>query len=143
LEWNQLVIAWFKKASKSKLDRLGSVCYYHRILATYNPGEDVTIFKLRALMNPPAMQKTQKQVTTFLEKWLDKSIRQYVSAMDKTNNGHLHELIMGGIEKPLVEIVLKETNGNQTKAANILGINRNTLRKKIAEYKIKGTSKNK
>jgi len=46
-------------------------------------------------------------------------------------------LIMGGIEKPLVEIVLKETNGNQTKAANILGINRNTLRKKITEYKIK------
>jgi len=94
-------------------------------------------------MDPPALQKTQKQITTFLEKWLDKSIRQYVSAMDKTNNGHLHELIMGGIEKPLVEIVLKETNGNQTKAANILGINRNTLRKKIAEYKIKGTSKNK
>ena len=88
-------------------------------------------------MSPPAVQKTKKQVTTFLEKWLDKSIRQYVSAMDKTNNGHLHELIMGGIEKPLVEIVLKETNGNQTKAANILGINRNTLRKKITEYKIK------
>ncbi len=83
------------------------------------------------------MKKTQKQVATFLEKWLDKSIRQYVGEMDEKNNGHLHELIMGGIEKPLVEIVLKETGGNQTQAANILGINRNTLRKKIAEYKIK------
>ena len=88
-------------------------------------------------MNPPDMSKTQKQVTTFLEKWLDKSIRQYVGEMDEKNNGHLHELIMGGIEKPLVEIVLKETGGNQTQAANILGINRNTLRKKVAEYKIK------
>jgi|TARA_B100001142_G_scaffold311552_1_gene346085 Fis family transcriptional regulator len=88
-------------------------------------------------MNPPDMSKTQKQVTTFLEKWLDKSIRQYVGEMDEKNNGHLHQLIMGGIEKPLVEIVLKETGGNQTQAANILGINRNTLRKKIAEYKIK------
>ncbi len=107
------------------------------------PGKDVTIFKLGALINPPAMQKIKKQVTTFLEKWLDKSIRQYVSAMDERKNGHLHELIMGGIEKPLVEIVLKETNGNQTKAANILGINRNTLRKKITEYKINGTSKSK
>jgi Fis family transcriptional regulator, factor for inversion stimulation protein len=87
-------------------------------------------------MNPPEMQKTQKQVTTFLEKWLDKSIRKYVGAMDDENNGHLHALIMGGIEKPLVEIVLNETGGNQTQAANILGINRNTLRKKIAEYKI-------
>lgn len=88
-------------------------------------------------MNPPDMSKTQKQVTTFLEKWLDKSIRQYVGEMDEKNNGHLHQLIMGGIEKPLVEIVLKETGGNQTQAANILGINRNTLRKKIVEYKIK------
>ena len=88
-------------------------------------------------INLPHMKKSQKQVTTFLEKWLDKSIRQYVGEMDEKNNGHLHELIMGGIEKPLVEIVLKETGGNQTQAANILGINRNTLRKKIAEYKIK------
>jgi Fis family transcriptional regulator, factor for inversion stimulation protein len=89
----------------------------------------------------PEMKKTQKQVTTFLEKWLDKSIRQYVGEMNGENNGHLHELIMGGIEKPLVEIVLKETGGNQTQAANILGVNRNTLRKKIAEYKIKCNNK--
>ena len=88
-------------------------------------------------MNLPVKKKTQKQVTTFLERWLNKSILQYVGEMDEKNNGHLHELIMGGIEKPLVEIVLKETGGNQTQASNILGINRNTLRKKIAEYKIK------
>ena len=87
-------------------------------------------------INLPHMKKTQKQVTTFLEKWLDKSIRQYVGEMDEQNNGHLHELIMGGIEKPLVEIVLKETSGNQTQAANILGINRNTLRKKMKLYKL-------
>ena len=87
------------------------------------------------------MHKNKRRVTNFLEKWLDKSIRQYVSAMDGNNNGHLHELIMDGIEKPLVEIVLKETNGNQTKAANILGINRNTLRKKITEYNIQCTDK--
>ena len=88
-----------------------------------------------------SMENTQRKVHTFLEKWLDKSIKEYVSVMDEKNNSHLHELIMGGIEKPLVEIVLKETNGNQTQAANILGINRNTLRKKIVEYGIKCKSK--
>ena len=87
------------------------------------------------------MKNNEKKVHNFLEKWLDKSIKQYVSVMGQDSNGHLHELIMGGIEKPLVEIVLKETNGNQTQAANILGINRNTLRKKIAEYEIKCKSK--
>ena len=92
-------------------------------------------------MKSREIQSNKKKVHTFLEKWLDKSIKQYVGAMDEKNNGHLHELIIGGIEKPLVEIVLKETNGNQTQAANILGINRNTLRKKIAEYQIKCKSK--
>ena len=87
------------------------------------------------------IENNKNKVHTFLEKWLDKSIKQYVGAMDEKNNGHLHELIIGGIEKPLVEIVLKETNGNQTQAANILGINRNTLRKKISEYEIKCKSK--
>ena len=92
-------------------------------------------------MKSREIQSNTKKVHTFLEKWLDKSIKQYVGAMDEKNNGHLHELIIGGIEKPLVEIVLKETNGNQTQAANILGINRNTLRKKISEYEIKCKSK--
>ena len=92
-------------------------------------------------MKSREINSNNKKVHTFLEKWLDKSIKQYVGAMDEKNNGHLHELIMGGIEKPLVEIVLKETNGNQTQAANILGINRNTLRKKIVEYEIKCKSK--
>ena len=88
-----------------------------------------------------SMENTPRKVHTFLEKWLDQSTTQSVIVMDEKNNGHLHELIMGGIEKPLVEIVLKETNGNQTQAANILGINRNTLRKKITEYGIKYKSK--
>ena len=92
-------------------------------------------------MNPLKKQNTQEKVYTFLEKWLDKSIKQYVGDMDGKNNGHLHELIIRGIEKPLVEIVLKETNGNQTQAANILGINRNTLRAKITEYEIKCKNK--
>ena len=92
-------------------------------------------------MKSREINSNNKKVHTFLEKWLDKSIKQYVGAMDEKNNGHLHELIIGGIEKPLVEIVLKETNGNQTQAANILGINRNTLRKKISEYEIKCKTK--
>jgi Fis family transcriptional regulator len=56
--------------------------------------------------------------------------------MNGHGSGHLHDLVITGVEKPLVEMVLKETNGNQTQAANILGINRNTLRKKIQEYSL-------
>ncbi len=74
---------------------------------------------------------------TFLEKWLNKSIKQYVSQMDVKQNGVLHDLIIGAVEEPLVQMVLDKTNGNQTQAANILGLNRNTLRKKIKAYQIK------
>ena len=87
------------------------------------------------------MKKVQQDVRSFLEKWLNRSIRQYVSKMDGKQNGKLFNLIISGVEKPLVEIVLNETKGNQTQAANILGINRNTLRKKIMDYKIKCNEK--
>ena len=57
--------------------------------------------------------------------------------MDVNQNGGLHGLIIGAIEEPLLQMVLDKTNGNQTQAANILGLNRNTLRKKIKAYQIK------
>lgn len=80
------------------------------------------------------MQNVQRTTKSFLEQWLQKTVKQYVSHMNGHDNGHLYELIVSGVEKPLVEIVLQETGGNRTQAANILGINRNTLRKKIKEY---------
>ncbi len=83
------------------------------------------------------MHKVDRKSQSFLEHWLEKTLKQYISHMDKKENGNLHDLIVGGVEKPLVEMVLIETKGNQTQAANILGINRNTLRKKIIDYKIK------
>jgi len=48
----------------------------------------------------------------------------------------LYQLIMERVERPLIELTLERTNGNQLKAASILGINRNTLHKKIQELKI-------
>jgi len=82
------------------------------------------------------MKKVERDIRTFLEKWLHKSVKQYVGKMDGQENGQLHDLILGGVEKPLLQIVLDATEGNQTRAANILGINRNTLRKKLQDYRI-------
>ena len=83
------------------------------------------------------MNKVDKKARSFLEKWLNRTVKEYVGHMDGQKNGHLFDMIVSGVEKPLVEIVLDQTNGNQTQAANILGINRNTLRKKIKDYQIK------
>lgn len=49
----------------------------------------------------------------------------------------LHKVVLEQVEKPLIELALRSYNGNQVKTAKMLGINRNTLKKKIDTYKIK------
>jgi two-component system nitrogen regulation response regulator GlnG len=48
----------------------------------------------------------------------------------------LYEEVISRVERPLIELVLERTGNNQLKAAEILGLNRNTLRKKIAERNV-------
>ena len=49
---------------------------------------------------------------------------------------NLYPTLMRAVERPLIELALRETHGNQIKAARLLGLNRNTLRKKITEFDI-------
>jgi Fis family transcriptional regulator, factor for inversion stimulation protein len=48
----------------------------------------------------------------------------------------LYDVVMAQVEKPLIEMALKAQNGNQLRTAQMLGINRNTLKKKITYYRI-------
>ena len=82
------------------------------------------------------MKELEHVTKNFLSDWLQKTVKKYITVMNGDGSGHLHDLVIRGIEKPLLEMVLKETNGNQTQAANILGINRNTLRKKMQKYNL-------
>ena len=63
-------------------------------------------------------------------------LRHLISKMDGQGDNCLHELVIDSIEKPLIQLVLEYTRGNQLKAAQMLGINRNTLRKKIQRLQI-------
>jgi Fis family transcriptional regulator len=49
---------------------------------------------------------------------------------------NLYKLVLEEVEQPLLETVLQYTRGNQTRAAEILGINRSTLRKKLKQYRL-------
>ena len=49
----------------------------------------------------------------------------------------LFGMVLGCVEKPMIEMALEHVGGNQTRAAELLGINRNTLRKKIQDHRIK------
>ena len=58
----------------------------------------------------------------------------------KNKEGEIYESLLAEVEKPLIEIALQKTDGNQLKAAKILGINRNTLRAKMKKLGIKASS---
>ncbi len=63
-------------------------------------------------------------------------IGQWLDSPDGEEPRDLYEKLVAEIEKPLIELALKRTSGNQVKAARMLGLNRNTLRKKITDHKI-------
>ncbi len=69
-----------------------------------------------------------------LEDLIELQLKSYFQSYDTDDN--LHERFLEIIERPLIRLVLKKTGGNQIKAARLLGLNRNTLRKKIKDLKI-------
>jgi DNA-binding NtrC family response regulator len=72
-----------------------------------------------------------------IKDFLEEKLKHYLKDLTTMSNCNLYSTVLSEAEKALICIVLKETNGNQLKTAKVLGINRNTLRSKIKEYKIK------
>lgn len=64
------------------------------------------------------------------------SLDQYFKDLDGEPPHALYDMVLSCVEKPLLEYTMQYTKGNQSKAADILGLNRNTLRKKMAQYNI-------
>jgi two-component system, NtrC family, nitrogen regulation response regulator GlnG len=71
-----------------------------------------------------------------LEEVIERKLIECVRGLREHTSANLYDLMIGLVEKPLLRAVLRETAGNQVRAAQILGINRNTLRKKLLEHGI-------
>lgn len=65
-----------------------------------------------------------------------RSLERYFKDLDGETPSAVYDMVLRIIEKPMIETVLRQADGNQTSAAEMLGINRNTLRKKIVELGI-------
>ncbi|MBI1175627.1 MAG: Fis family transcriptional regulator [Sideroxydans sp.] len=80
------------------------------------------------------MKKDENEIARYVRKALD----DYFRDLDgEAPSCAVYDMVMNCVEKPLIETVLCHTGGNQTRAAELLGLNRNTLRKKIQAYGIK------
>ncbi|HEY7740089.1 MAG TPA: DNA-binding transcriptional regulator Fis [Steroidobacteraceae bacterium] len=64
----------------------------------------------------------------------EQALNTYFDSLNGHRPGRLYELVMREVEQPLFQAVMDYAHGNQSRAANILGINRGTLRKKLREY---------
>ncbi|GEM15747.1 sigma 54-interacting transcriptional regulator [Gluconobacter oxydans] len=71
-----------------------------------------------------------------LERALERPLAEYLEGDLENGAGDLHACVVGEVERPLITMVLRRTCGNQLRAAAILGVNRNTLRKRIRELDI-------
>ena len=73
-------------------------------------------------------QNLQDKIETLLDK--------YFKDLDGENPNDAYDMVLHSVEKPLLIYIMNYAQGNQTRAAKILGLNRNTLRKKLEFYNL-------
>ncbi len=71
-----------------------------------------------------------------IEECVRTSLEGYFKDLRGTEPDGMHEMLVKVIEKPLLEVVMQHAENNQSKAAQWLGLNRNTLRKKLVEHRL-------
>ena len=64
------------------------------------------------------------------------SLERYFQDLRGIEPDNLHDMMVRVVEKPLLEVVMEQAEGNQSRAAQWLGLNRNTLRKKLLDHKL-------
>ena len=67
---------------------------------------------------------------------VSRALASYFQHLDGEHPVAVYNMVIRSVERPMLEVVLRQAGGNQTLAAEILGINRNTLRKKLVDHKL-------
>lgn len=80
-------------------------------------------YGLRAPLQPKALRDH-----------VDEAVNNYFNSLDGQQVSEVYDMVLAEVEAPLLEVVMKHTRHNQTKASEVLGLNRGTLRKKLKQY---------
>ena len=80
--------------------------------------------------------KNENNGNKSLHKHTEDALKVYFKNLNGDRPGDLYDLVIGEVERPLFKAVLDYTQGNQSQAAGILGLNRGTLRKKLRYYSL-------
>ncbi len=66
-----------------------------------------------------------------IDEAVTRSLEKYFKDLEGTPPGSIYDMVIRAAERPMLEVVMRQANGNQLRASEMLGINRNTLRKKL------------
>ena len=96
---------------------------------------------MREIASAPRLEIVEQrapQVRTShcLRDYAEKTLQRYFSDLEGHDPSNLYEFVLAELEQPLFKTLLSYTQGNQSRASQILGINRSTLRKKLRQYRI-------
>lgn len=69
-----------------------------------------------------------------IQEVVQKSLEEYLSDLGEQKPSNLYDMMLLTVEKPIFQVVMARAGGNQSHAAAMLGINRNTLRKKLQQH---------
>ena len=67
---------------------------------------------------------------------VERSLDEYFRKLDGESPSGVYDMVIGNVERAMLASVMERANGNQTQAADMLGVNRNTLRAKLTKYKL-------
>ena len=67
---------------------------------------------------------------------VEKSLDEYFRRLDGEQPHGIYNMVISNVERSLLTMIMHRASGNQTQAADMLGMNRNTLRSKLSKYKI-------
>jgi Fis family transcriptional regulator len=89
--------------------------------------------EIKDMIDSPAQSQNDKAI---LRDCVRSVLTSYFNDMEGHTVDDLYQLVLAEVEAPLLQTVLDHTKGNQSKAAQMLGINRGTLRKKLKHYNL-------
>lgn len=82
------------------------------------------------------MRDNNNKSKKLLKEFVRKTVQEYFNKIDGYPIDNVYNLVIGEVEKPLIEETIAYCKGNQTKAAEMLGLSRGTLRKKMKQYNV-------
>ncbi|MCE2572764.1 DNA-binding transcriptional regulator Fis [Motilimonas eburnea] len=87
-----------------------------------------------ALITTTSVPATGQTTQRPLRDSVQQALTNYFAQLNGQDVTELYDLVLSEVEAPLLDVIMQYTRGNQTRAANMMGINRGTLRKKLKKY---------